>query len=230
MAKIGLFPPKLQLRSLEMAAAQTRVLVDSPKSSILDLAVSTNDIRSTTNRALLISNVMASAPVREYIARRSGVPVELLQIASPVTPDFARPLAINGPKPHTTDILRSPKQYRLSLASNPTVPMVDVYAEAPDATTAQHLANGAVDGMRDYLRDLGNSQHVPLEQRVNLEQLGRAKGGPINTGVNVKVGTLTFVLVLAASCAALLYLSRVRKGWLAEAGSTRPNAASEPAL
>ena len=228
--KVSVFPPSVQSRSLEMAAAQTRVLVDSPKSAVLDLAMSTSDIQSITNRSLLIANVMASAPVREYIARRAHVPADVLQVASPVTPAFPRPLATNGNKPKTKDILRSPGEYRLSLTSNPTVPIVDVYAEAPTAAAAQQLANGAVDGMRDSLRDLGDSQQIPVNQRVDLEQLGRAKGGLIDRGVNVEVAALSFLLVFAASSLAVLFVSRVRRGWVSESQRATALDVPEPSV
>jgi hypothetical protein len=214
--KLSLFPPGAHARSVEMAAAQTSVLVDSPKSSVLDLAMSTGDIESITNRALLIANVMASAPVREYIARRAHVPPDALQVASPVTSTFPRPLAVNGREPHTGDIVRSPDEYRLSLTANPTVPIVIVYAEAPTAKAAQQLANGAVDGMRDYLRDVGDSERIPPPERVDLAQLGRAKGGVIDRGVDVEIATLSFLLVFAAASAAVLFVSRVRRGWVSE--------------
>ena len=42
--------------------------------------------------------------------------------------------------------------------------------------------------MQDYLNDLAEPQQVPVDQRVRLEQLGRAKGGVINPGVRVKLG------------------------------------------
>jgi hypothetical protein len=221
VAEVGLFPPSVAPRAEEMAAASTRLLVDAPKSSVLDLSVSLNDVESTTNRALLVSNVMASAPVREYIARRAKVPAEVLEIASPVTPEWPRPLAQTGNEKHTSDILASTDQYRLSLASNPTVPVVEVSAQAPTAKAAEQLANGAVDGMRDYLRDLGAAQQVPVTQQVHLEQLGRAKGGVINPGVSIKVALLSFGLVLAAASAAVLFLARVRRGWTLEADAER---------
>jgi hypothetical protein len=70
--------------------------------------------------------------------------------------------------------------------------------------------------MRDYLRDLGDSQQIPLNQRVDLEQLGHAKGGLIDRGVNVEVAALSFLLVFAASSLAVLFVSRVRRGWVSE--------------
>jgi hypothetical protein len=197
VGQVGLFPPSVKPRQLEMAGASTRALVDTPKSTVLDLSTGTSDLYAITNRALLVGNIMASAPVREYIARRAHVPADVLRVASPVTPDFPRPLAVNG-KPHSSDLLKSPDQYRLSIQT---------------AAAAQQLANGAVDGMKDYLRDLGVTQHVPAEQQVHLEQLGSAKGGVINHGVSVKVAMLSFLLVFAVSSATTLYLARVQRGW-----------------
>jgi hypothetical protein len=223
IGQVGLFPPSIKSRKLEIAAASTRVLVDTPKSAILDLSVSTYDFRAYTNRSLLVGNIMASPPVRRYIARRAHVPVEVLQVASPVTPDFPRPLASDGEK-HSSDILKSPDQYRLSVQVNPTVPVVDVYAEAPTAEAAQQLANGAVDGMKDYLADLGASQSIPPYEQVHLQQLGRAKGAVIDPGIRTKVALLTFFLVFAASSVAVLALARVRTGWILEARRERPRA------
>lgn len=213
---IGLFPPKLEPRALETASATTRVLVDERTSSVLDLGVSTGDLESMTSRALLVSNVMASAPVREYIARHAHVPAGALQVSSPVTRDFPRQLAQSGNPKHVSDILASPDQYRLSLRANPTVPMIDVYAQAPTLRAARGLANGAVAGMSDYLRDLGMRQDISERQQVHLQQLGPARGDVINEGVNVTLATLSFLLVLCSSSVAVLLIARVQRGWALE--------------
>jgi hypothetical protein len=218
VARVQVFPPALHARSLDMAAASTRVLVDTPKTMVLDLRVDTGNFDSITNRALLVGNVMATAPVRQYIAHRAGVDGSVLQVASPVTPAWPRPLASSG-KRRTSDLLKSPEEYRISIQVNPTVPIIDVYAIAPTTRAAEHLANGAVDGMRDYLRALGAQQGVPAVQQIHLEQLGQARGGLVNRGAGAKVATLTFVIVLALSAVALLFVSRVRRGWRLEATS-----------
>jgi hypothetical protein len=227
VGQVSLFPPGVKSRNLEMAAASTRVLVDTPKSAVLDLSVDTYAFQAYTNRSLLVGNIMASPPVRGYIARRAHVPADALQVASPVTPDFPRPLASDGEK-HSSDILKSPDEYRLSVQSNPTVPVVDVYAEAPTAEAAQQLANGAVDGMKDYLRDLAASQSVPENEQVHLVQLGRAKGGVIDPGISIKVALLTFLLVFGAASAAVLFMNRVRQGWIQEKKKTEALAAQAP--
>ena len=223
---VSLFPPGVSSRNLELAAASTRVLVDAPSSTVLDTSVDTYNFESITNRALLIGNVMASEPVRRYIGKRAQVSPDVLQIASPITPDFPRPLASSGEK-SSSDLLKSPDQYRLNIQANPTAPIVDIYAQAPTAHAAELLANGAVEGMKDYLTALGDSQGVPVARQVRLQQLGRATGGVINPGISVKVALLTFVLVFAVSCAAVLFLARVRRGWVIESNWDAGGARSE---
>lgn len=215
VGKVELLPPSVESRDLEMAAASTRVLVDVPTSTVLDTSVDTTNFNAITNRALLIGNVMASQPVRRYIGRRARVSPAILQVASPVTPDFPRPLASSGSR-SSKDILKSPDQYRLSIQANPTAPILDVYAQAPTAEAAELLANGAVDGMKDYLAALARTQAVPSDRQVRLEQLGRATGGVLNRGVSVKVALLSFVLVFAVSCVAAVFIARVRRGWVLE--------------
>jgi hypothetical protein len=215
IAEISLTPPGIEPRVVEIASASTRAVVDSPTSAVLDLDIPTTNLEGMTNRGVLVGNMIASEPVRGYVARRADVKPELLQVASPVTPDFPRPLATSG-KRTTKDILKSPKEYRLSIQANPTVPILDIYAEAPTVEAARALANGAVDGMSDYLRDLAAEQDIPAARRVHIEQLGTAHGGLINDGVSVKLAALSFVLTFALAAGTVLALTRVRRGWRVE--------------
>jgi hypothetical protein len=222
---ISLFPPAVKARPIEVAVASTRALVDAPTSAVLDLQVNTNNLAGMTNRGVLVGNIMASAPVRSYIGRRAHVAPERLKVASPVTIDFPRPLATSGSM-SARDILKSPGEYRLSVQANPTVPILDIYAQAPTEAEAKLLANGAVAGMQDYLRDLGDTQSVVPAQQVHLEQLGRARGGVINAGIGVEMALLSFTLVFGASAATVLWLGRVRRGWRLE-GTRRREAAAQ---
>jgi hypothetical protein len=212
--KVSLLPPHVGPRSLEMGTASTRVLVDTQKSLVLDIRYGIGDFDSLTERGVLLGNLMASAPVREYIARRAHVPAQAIRATTPMTPDFPRPLAAEGEQKHTSDLLRSTDQYRLNIQANPTVPIIDVYAQAPSAKAAEQLANGAVDGLRDYLnatarvQDKGIGDNQPL-----LSQLGRAHGEVINNGVRLQVLLLAFGFVFALCCAVSLFVGRVRRGW-----------------
>lgn len=220
VARISVSPPALHARHDGMAAASTRVLVDTPKTMVLDLKADTTNFTSITNRALLVGNVMATAPVRSFIANRARVPADSLQMTSPVTPDWPRPLESSG-KRRTSDILKSPDEYRIAIESNPTVPVIDIYATAPDKTAALHLANGAVAGMQDYLQYLAREQGVAPDDQVHLEQLGPATGGLVDQGVSRRVLLLTFVLAWAAGILAVVFVTRVRRGWQLEAQAER---------
>ena len=213
VAEVSVLPPDVTARRLDVSTASTRALVDSSRSAVLDLGVDTTDLASITSRSLLISNVMASAPVREFIARRAGVPADLIEMTSPVTPDWPRPLNRSRQSRGTSDILKTPGQYRISLQNNPTVPIIDVYALAPTPNAAARLANAAIQGTQDYLRALAVRQGVTPPHQVRLQQLGAATGGTINAGANTKLAILSFLLVFAACGAGSLFVTRVIRGW-----------------
>lgn len=222
VAKISVFPPGLTPRSLEMATASTQVVIDTPKSALLDLRQDTYNLEGLTNRAVLLGNVMASPPVRESIARRAHVPVELIRVSPPLTPKQPRALAETGNQKRTRDILKLNGEYRLAIQANPTVPVLHVYSQTPTAESAQALTNAAVDAMRTYLADLAESARTPENEQIRLVQLGRARGAVINGGIEWQAAILAFLITLAASCATAIFVARVRDGWRLAALSERP--------
>jgi hypothetical protein len=230
VARIGLFPPSLHDRHLQIASASTHVLVDSPQSKTIDLQASTADMAALTTRAQLLGNLMASPPVREYIARHAGVPADRIAAIAPVTVGVPRALTEPGSEKRASDLLASTDQYRLDIQSNPTVPILNVYAQAPSTDAAERLANGAVDGLREYLDSIASQQRVQPPNRVALLQLGRATGGVINHGIDLELALLTFFVIFAISCGAVLFIARVRNGWNAagQPERTRPVAPVPP--
>jgi hypothetical protein len=213
VAKISLLPPGLTSRSLEMATASTQVVVDTPKSTLVDIRQDTSSLDALTNRAVLLGNVIASAPVRESIARRAHLPPEALQVVPPLTPKQPRVLAEAGNERHTSDILKLNDQYRLVIQANPTVPMLQIFAQTPTAETAEALANGSVDALQAYLSDLAGTARTPGTDQIRLMQLGRAKGTVINHGIEWQVAFFAFCLAFGVSCATVIFVRRVREGW-----------------
>ncbi len=214
--RVSLLPPGLESRAIETASAKTEVLVEGPVSTVLDLRMGASDIEGMTNRAVLIGNVMVSPPVLRYIGERAGVPPDSIQAQAPLTPDFPRPLVTQDEGPKTSDLLRSTDQYRLNIQTDPAVPVITIYAQAPTAPGAETLANGAVTGLRDYLADAAASSATPSANRVTLTQLGRASGEVINGGVRTQLAALAFLIVLALASATAIFLGRVRRAWQQE--------------
>lgn len=216
VANISLLPPRLTSRSLEMATATTHVVVDTPRSTVLDLRQNTDDLTALTQRAVLLGNVIASTPVAEAIAERAHVPVNALEVSTPLTPAQALPQA-GSANNSVTDLVKSTNRYQLSISVNPTVPMLDIYAEAPKAASAAVLANAAVDGLRAYLTNLAAAQLTPRADQIRLLQLGRASGAVINDGIQWQVAVFAFALAFSLASATVIFISRVRRGWQAAA-------------
>jgi hypothetical protein len=222
--KISLSPPSLTQRSLEMATASTHVVVDTPTSALIDLRQDTYSYESLRNRAVLLGNVIAATTVRQNIARRADVPLELLRIQPPLTKQQSAPPVDSENARRTSDIAASTEQYRLNIQANATVPVLDIYAQAPDARTAELMANAAVDELRNYLGSLAATEHTPAKDQIKLIQLGRARGTVINAGVNWQVAILAFLVTFGVSCASVIYFARVRAGW--RLAATQERAAS----
>jgi hypothetical protein len=213
VARISVSPPGLTSRSLTIATASTQLVVDTPKSSLLDLRQDTYSFEGLRNRAVLLGNVMASSPVKDQIARRTGIPPEILQVAAPRTPDQPRAVVGTSKGRKATDIFDSNDEYRLSIQANPTVPVLTVFASTPKARSSETLANAAVDSLKLHMEQLAQTERTPQRDQIRLMQLGRARGAVINGGVSYQAAILAFLLTFAVCCATALFIARVLSGW-----------------
>ncbi len=206
-------PNGLTPRALDMATASTHIVVDTPESVMLDLRQDTYSMDSLVNRAVVLGNVIASSSVEAHIAADAHVPVGLLRIQAPLTPEQAS-LPVNSQNARSvSDIAKSNNQYRILIDANPTVPMLDIYAQTPTAASAAALANAAVDELKAYLAHLAATQKTPAKDQIHIVQLGRATGVVINGGVKYQVALLAFVVTFLAACATVVFIQRVRSGW-----------------
>ena len=222
VANISLFPPNVKWRSLEIATASTHVVVDTPRSTLLDVRQDTYALEGLTKRAVLLGNVIANGQVRESIARQARIPAEALRVEAPLTAEQPRARVEAGNEKKASDILRSTDQYRLNIQANPTSPVLDIYAQTPTAASAETLANAAVNSLQAYLADLAQAESTPEAQQIRLLQLGTARGAVINKGIQWQVAFVVFILAFALACATLIFLSRVSVGWRLASLSERP--------
>jgi hypothetical protein len=226
--RIGVLPPSLEPRSLEIGAASTKVLVDTPNSKVIDLRAGTTDFQSLATRANLLANVMASAPVRAQIAERIGVAPDALVAEAPIIANVPRATTEPGSEKRASDLVAQTDQYRLNIQANPQVPVINVYAQAPSASEAQGLADAAVDSLGAYLQSVAAEQRIPDAEQVRLEQLGRARGGVINDGAGIQMAILSFLFVAGLLAIAILAMVRIREGWDAAAPPDAPAPETAP--
>lgn len=200
--------------------ASTQMLVDSPTSG---LANGEADITGYAMRAGVFARLMTSASALQYIGQAAGIPGSLINANGPIETNGSAiashaPTAIKGGKD-----MAAPATYKLSMVQNPSLPTVDVYAQAPTTAQAISLANGAVTGFVKFVNQLAGN-NVPLAKRVEVRQLGGATGGVVAPGASKKIAVLAFIAVLAIWCGGVLFVSRLR----ADLRSARKNDDDDP--
>ena len=211
--EISLFPPKLQPRELTVAAASTRVMIDLDVSRATDRRAVEGDFDSLARRAVMLANLLTSDAVVPDIARHAGLPADQIAAVTKVT--ASAPLALTEPdsERRAADIAQIHAPYRLNVQPDRVLPAFTIYTQAPTPAGAAALANAAVPGLRDYLRQLAETRGVDPSVQVNLEQLGTAQGVVVNGGAKLMIGGLTFLVVFWLSAVMLLLLGRARRGW-----------------
>jgi hypothetical protein len=210
--KIGLLPPQLQPRALEIGTASTTVLVDMPKSTITDLAANSESFGSLQARAALLGNLMATDPVKVHIARLAGLAPGQIDAAAPITANVPQTLIEPGSGAAASDILATADHYQLQIQADPAVPILHIYVQAPSAAAAVRLAGASVAGLHEYLDQLAAHQKLKPGAQIRLQALGVPHGGVVNSGAAIQIALLTLVTVFAIAFCALMAASRLRMG------------------
>jgi O-antigen ligase len=225
LCRVSLLPPKITMRELQVGAAVTHILVDLPREE--SAHVSANDFDTMTRRASLVGHVLASPPVLDRIASRIGVDAKELTAETEITEGV--PLALTEPnnERRANEILVSHDPYRLDIQAQPTLPILDIYAQAPTATKAKRFADAVAGAGNDYIRVLANRDGLPVANGVRLKQLGSASSGQIDPTAPMKISVLTFVVVFGVCFGILVLIGEARRGWL-RAGRGRPAAGAAP--
>jgi hypothetical protein len=139
--------------------AHTQILVNEPEPGILSTGTGVTSYDWLNNGALLLGNIMTSDPGDDYVARAAHVPLTSITFDDPQSYFLPTPNAL--PKPGTPP-------YTVAAVSDPSVPMVDVYATAPSQAMALRLVNAAYTGLREYLSGPGSTGTFQLQ----ITQLG----------------------------------------------------------
>ena len=224
VSKVSLLPPKVESRQLQTAGAVTRVLVDFESSRIGDRRETWPYFNALRVRTDLLAKLMASPPALRYVGQRADIPAAEIAAVAPVTASVQSVLTEPGSEQRSREILLSTKPFRIEVQNRPEAPVLNIYTQAPSVAQAERLGDASVAGLRDYLRALASREGFDPDAQVQLNQLGRARGGVLNPGVNKKVAGLAYLLAFALSCCILYALASLRK-----ASATR-NSDSEPGL
>jgi hypothetical protein len=211
---ISLLPPKLEPRSMQVAGATANVLVDAPRSWILDPKSLGNDFTGLTARSELLANLLASPEFVRTMAQRMAIAPD--DIAATLRLTAGTPPVMRDPdsEQRSNAIVDARDDYRLDLQADPYAPVLHIYTQAPTRAEAIRLADVSVDVLRTRVTSLALADRTPLPKRMKLTQLGPARGGVIGGSVK-QVAGLMFVIAFSLGLALLLLGQRTLYGWRA---------------
>ena len=212
VSKVSVFPPSLEKRDLQRGAATTRVLVDLPKQERGH--VSAPAFESMSKRASLIANLLASPPVLHRIADELGVDVNEVSAATEITEGVPLALVEPNEEKRANEILVSHDGYRLDIQANPTLPIIDIYAQAPTPAEAAELANAVAPAGNEYTDVLADRDSFPVDNRVQLKQLGAAQSAAISPTAPIEIFALTFIVAFGVAFGLLCGAAAIRRGWV----------------
>jgi hypothetical protein len=199
----------LTKRSHQFGAAQSQILIDSPRSSLVDL---TQETPPLATRAAVYTQFMRSNAVKEAISKSTGIPASLIVAQGPYTTAGG---SQNLPRPseaRANEVRGEKDGYRLVFDYQQDLPIVSIYAQAPTAKAAIRLAAGTVAGVRAYISQLEHEQNVPASAQTQIRELGAAEGGTVNAGADPIMAVLAFVGIVIAGLGGILALTALARG------------------
>ncbi len=211
LATFSLLPPGIQMRHLEDGGAVTHAAIDLPPAR---RPASLIGFESQAKRMNLVANLMTSEPVLARVARLTGVGPDQVTANTQVTENVSRSFIEPDAERRANEILVAHDPYKLEIQARPSLPVIDVYAQAPTVGAAEQLANASVKATNPYLRDLARRDRVAGAAPVTLTQLGAAQGETLDPTARPLIALLTFLVAFAVCFGLLFGMAEVRRGWL----------------
>ena len=200
------FPP--ESRQYEVGLATARVLVDTPQSQVIK--VDPKGSETLGLRANVLANLMVEGEAKAAIARRAGLPPRrLLGVAeSALKPQTVSPKARRNPDVHLISTRA------VTNLDGEQLPIIEIEAQAPDASSARALANASITGLTDYLdARAAVGEAVDARRRLRVTGLGTAPATVSTRGPSLSVALGAAIFVFLAGCAAILLVSALHRGW-----------------
>ncbi len=199
---VSLAPPSIAKRDQISAQGSIEILVDSSRSPIADAKKS---ITGLTARAGVFARYMAGGRVIGLMAKKSGIPVKQIDVASPAPlPGEAPGAGQPSPQIHP---------YGVDIEQAAELPIVSVVTRAPTVGKARALAAAAPGSVRQVVDSIQKQQGTPDDKRVEFRVLGPAKAAKVDNSVGKKVAIGLFFVLVAIFIALIIGVPRLIAAW-----------------
>lgn len=207
---VAIFPPALHSRTNVFATASTQILVDTPDSAFADLEY---DLDPLDARANVFARFLATPAAVELIAREAKLPAGVIEAKGPFELNVPEVQRAPTAERRSSQIVGEGALYRLRFESNPSLPIVSVFAQAPTEREAEVLADAVPAALDSYINGIQTDQDIPESRQVEVRRLGEATGAVVNKGANLQIATLVFLVVLGGWCMLVLPARTIARGW-----------------
>lgn len=200
----------LKSRPISYSSASVQALIDTPRSALADVR---QDITPLQARATVLANFMASPGFLTLVGQRVGLTGNQIYAQGPVDPQLPRTQQEPTALKRNVELTGETKPYRLTFNSDPNLPQIGIYSQAPTTKLAVELADASVRALQQYVSNLESTTDVPAGSRAEVRQLGAANGAPVNAGVSKSIFVLVFVAITMVWCVLMLVVTRFRENW-----------------
>lgn len=201
--------PSFEKRAQLVGAATSQVLIDSSTSAIADVD---RDPGPLADRAVVLAQYMSSAEARAAIAKKMGLSPTQIAADGPFSTLTDRSTYQATPAgPRANQLTEENAIYRLVFDAQLSLPILSIYTQAPDASSATELATAATKVLTGYVSELDKG--IPPARRITVSALGQPEGGTVNDGANPILAFLAFLGVLVVLCTLIVLGSGLARQW-----------------
>lgn len=192
------FPPSFQSKSIEFGVASTQVLLDAGRSPLGDIET---EIEPLAVRAQVYARLVESPPAARTIAEKAGLePGSIIITGHTATADLTRSAREPTAEERGQQLGGEANLRRILFSAELDLPVLAIFAQAPTPEEAIRIANAGAAGLIEYAETLQTNQSTRLATRVEVRQLGDARGGWVNKGASKALALLAFAGVLIVWC------------------------------
>lgn len=212
--RVSLSPFGLHTRALQVGAASSQILVDSPKSALVGGA-SLGTFEALSTRAKIYGEYLSSLAARKEIAKIAGVPARSISSSGPFSAATGQfNYEAQSSEDRANEILEEGAQSRLVFTGQEGVPILTVNAQSATAGRAVDLANASFLTLKRYVSSL-KVDGEEVKRGVIVRELGAPEGGIIGGGNDIVLMALAFLAITALGCVGILVIPRFTQRWRA---------------
>lgn len=194
-------PPSLQSRTTSSGFAWQRLLVDTPSSVLADAKA--RGAQAIASKAVLLGDLAEGDSARRQMAADVGVrPAEI----GVVGPGSLTPAMVTSLATQAIEVTRPRARYLVAIDEAPSLPILSVFATAPEPDAAARLVRATAAAIGSLSR-----QALGPGGEARVEELGKVQSGARTGGPRKAKALATAAILLLLWCIGVVLFDGVAR-------------------